>query len=243
MDAVGYCRADLASGASASLAEQKERITAEITRREWNLTEIFQDTGSAHSLREREGLESALRAVESRRARALVVTDLTRLSTTLDGIAWLVRASGRRAWKLVSMADQVDGEDPAPWSPCVTAAVAPVIQYVTFDCHDPDALATFWSAATGYRKEASPDPGAYAVVSDLDIRTPALWFNKVPEPKIVKNRVHICLNAQSLTDEVERLTALGADKYEEHSSSSGSRWVVMTDPEGNEFCLVAVSRA
>jgi hypothetical protein len=64
----------------------------------------------------------------------------------------------------------------------------------------------------------------------------------VPEPKVVKNRVHICLNVQALGDEVERLICLGATKAEGHSSSSGKRWVVMRDPEGNEFCLVPVAR-
>jgi hypothetical protein len=89
-------------------------------------------------------------------------------------------------------------------------AMAPAIAYVTFDCEEPDALATFWAAATGFRKESSPDPRTYAAVSDMAGRGPALWFNKVPEPKVVKNRVHICLNTQFLPEEIERLTSLGA---------------------------------
>jgi predicted enzyme related to lactoylglutathione lyase len=65
---------------------------------------------------------------------------------------------------------------------------------------------------------------------------------KVAESKAVKNRVHVCLNARSVDDEAERLMALGAQKAEVHSSSSGSTWLVMRDPEGNEFCLLPTSR-
>ena len=136
MQAVGYCRADPGRQATASLEDQRDRITAEMTRRGWDLIEVFQDTCPPHSLRDREGLDNALRAVESRRARTLVVTDLSRLTTTLDGIAWLIRASKRRKWHLVSLADQVGAEVMPAWSPSVAAAVAPVIEYVTFDCND-----------------------------------------------------------------------------------------------------------
>ena len=54
--------------------------------------------------------------------------------------------------------------------------------------------------------------------------------------------MHVDLNVHVLADEVERLAGLGAEKAEEHSSPSGKAWVVMRDPEGNEFCLVQVSR-
>jgi predicted enzyme related to lactoylglutathione lyase len=120
--------------------------------------------------------------------------------------------------------------------------VAPVVRSVTFDCHHPDALAEFWAAATGYRKEASPEHGEYAVLSDLSGRGPVFWFNKVPEAKAAKNRVHVDLNVPALGQEVERPAGLGAVKVQEHSSASGKAWVVMRDPEGNEFCLVQVAR-
>lgn len=246
MRAVGYSRADPAdagAGAREYLAGQHEVIAAEAGRRGWEFIGVFEDLACGQSLCGRPGLQSALAAVESRQARALLVADVARLSTSLSGLAWLLYAGRRRAWTLVSAAEQVAGSDPAagPLLP-VLDAFAPVIRSVTFDCQDPDALAGFWAAATGYRKEASPEPGEYAVLSDLSGHGPVLWFNKVPQAKTAKNRVHVDLNVRSLEDEVERLAGLGAEKAEQHSTSSGKAWVVMRDPEGNEFCLVQAAR-
>jgi predicted enzyme related to lactoylglutathione lyase len=64
----------------------------------------------------------------------------------------------------------------------------------------------------------------------------------VLEAKTGKNRVHVDLNVRALEDEVERLVALGAVKAHEHVSPRGKAWVVMRDPQGNEFCLVRVAR-
>jgi predicted enzyme related to lactoylglutathione lyase len=244
MHAVGYCRTDLVSaGAATDLADQRELISAEAARRDWTLIDIFHDIGPAHSLTAREGLHRALAVVESRQARAIIVTDMTRLSTTFEGVAWLVHASRRRSWALVSIADQSnDDRKTALPSLSFADAMAPAIAYVTFDCEEPDALATFWAAATGFRKESSPDPRTYAAVSDMAGRGPALWFNKVPEPKVVKNRLHICLNTQSLPAEIEKLTSLGARHSATHSSPSGKTWAIMLDPEGNEFCVIPASR-
>jgi hypothetical protein len=72
---------------------------------------------------------------------------------------------------------------------------------------------------------------------------PVLWFNRVPEAKTAKNRVHVDLNVRLLDEAVERLAGLGAEKAEQHSSPSGKAWVVMRDPEGNEFCHVQAARS
>jgi predicted enzyme related to lactoylglutathione lyase len=245
MQAVGYCRAQQASTTAAQeLAAQRSAIAAEAARRSWSLAAVFDDTADGHSMLGRAGLDRALAAVESRTARALVVTDMTRLSTTFHGVAWLLRSTRRRNWTLVSIEEDIDTAEAAT-RPLLAVAdgLVPVIAYVTFDCARPDALADFWAAATGYRKESTSESAQYAVVSDLASLGPALWFNKVPEPKITKNRVHICLNARAVEDEVERLVALGAEKAEVHSSPSGKTWVVMRDPEGNEFCLVPAARS
>jgi predicted enzyme related to lactoylglutathione lyase len=245
MRAVGYSRADPAdANAREHLAAQREVIAAEAGRRGWDLIEVFEDIAGGQSLSGRAGLHCAMAAVESRQARALLVPDVARLSTSLSGLAWLLYASKRRAWTLVSIAEQVTGSDPAAGLVLpVLDAFVPVIRSVTFDCQDPDALAGFWAAATGYRKEASPEPGEYAVISDLSGQGPVFWFNRVPQAKTGKNRVHVDLNVHALDDEVERLAGLGAEKAEEHSSPSGKAWVVMRDPEGNEFCLVQISRS
>ena len=245
MQAVGYCRADQTSAtATQDLAVQRDAIAAEAARRGWSLGAVFDDIAGGRSMRDRAGLDRALATVESSTARALIVTDMTRLCTTGDGVAWLLRSSRRRSWTLVSIKEGIDTAE-AGMHPLLEGAdgLPPVIAYVTFDCARPDALADFWAAATGYRKESTRESAQYAVVSDLSGHSPALWFNQVPEPKITKNRVHICLNVRTLDDEVERLVGLGAEKSEVQSSSSGKTWVVMRDPEGNEFCLIPTQRS
>ncbi len=137
---------------------------------------------------------------------------------------------------------------------------------VTFDCADPDRLATFWATALGYKKQDPPEGyatwdealAAYGVpeerwnsasaVVDPDGRGPRIFFQQVPEPKTVKNRVHLDVNIggdagtpsdvrrQRVDAEVERLIQAGAVRL--HSAEQhGEYWVVMQDPEGNEFCL------
>jgi predicted enzyme related to lactoylglutathione lyase len=244
MKAVGYCRAEPDSTTAApDLAEQRDVVASEIARRGWSLVDVFEDVAGGQSLNGRDGLDRALGAVESRAARALVVTDMARLCTDFDGISWLLQSGRRRNWALVAIREDIDTTE-ASTRPLLALAdgLVPVIAYVTFDCAQPEALADFWAAATGFRKESSPVPDQYAVLSNLSGRGPALWFNKVPEPKVVKNRVHVCLNSRSIDDEAERLIALGAQKAAVHSSSSGKTWIVMRDPEGNEFCLVPASR-
>ncbi|MCA1713037.1 MAG: VOC family protein [Actinobacteria bacterium] len=134
---------------------------------------------------------------------------------------------------------------------------------VTFDCADPGALAAFWSQALpGYALQ--PPPEGFSSWEDWlverqvstehwnDISAavgdgPRLLFLKVPEPKSVKNRVHLDLQSgggpevpqeeqqRRVRAEVARLQALGATLVEERSEM-GTTWAVMTDPEGNEFC-------
>jgi hypothetical protein len=65
---------------------------------------------------------------------------------------------------------------------------------------------------------------------------PPILFQKVPEPKVVKNRVHLDFRAESMAAEVERLTALGATFIAERSLGE-LRWTVLADPEGNELCV------
>jgi catechol 2,3-dioxygenase-like lactoylglutathione lyase family enzyme len=110
---------------------------------------------------------------------------------------------------------------------------------VTFDCSDSAAIAGFWAAVTGWPlHEEHLDPGhaEYSVgpPSDGDIR---LYFVTVPEPKNAKNRVHLDVVPRSISqaEEIRRLTALGAVVSD--SQPPGAGWVVMADPEGNEFCL------
>lgn len=68
-----------------------------------------------------------------------------------------------------------------------------------------------------------------------------LLFIRVPDRKSVKNRVHLDLRPtdRNREDEVDRLVALGATRYQDHRRPDGSGWVTLTDPEGNEFCVLS----
>ena len=139
---------------------------------------------------------------------------------------------------------------------------------VVFDCADPDRMANFWAAVLGYRLQ--DPPAGYATwhdwareqgipedrwndasaVVDPDGRGPRLYFQKVPEAKTVKNRVHLDLNIsgglsatpdaqerrRKVDAEVERLLGLGATRLRA-AEELGQYWVVLQDVEGNEFCV------
>lgn len=138
---------------------------------------------------------------------------------------------------------------------------------MTFDCADPAALSRFWAEALGYRLDAPP-PGFdtweaalealgvpedqrnnASAVSDPDGSGPRLFFQKVPEGKSAKNRVHLDVRAApglegeermaALEAECERLAGLGATRVARHEPDPplSHGFIVMQDPEGNEFCL------
>jgi hypothetical protein len=116
------------------------------------------------------------------------------------------------------------------------------IQTVTFDCADPWGLARWWSQATGWPLVDS-EPGDDEVMLDppADGRhQPPLLFIRVPEGKTVKNRLHLDVTpteGRTRDEEVERLIALGAKPYADHRNPDGTGWMILLDPEGNEFCV------
>jgi len=137
---------------------------------------------------------------------------------------------------------------------------------VTFDCADPDRLAHFWADVLGY--ELDPPPPGYdsweawlieqgipesdwnmaSAISDPDGHGPRIFFQRVAEPKELKNRVHLDVNAggsRGAPDDerraevdaaVQRAVAIGATKVR-LVEERGGRHYVMQDIEGNEFCL------
>jgi hypothetical protein len=137
---------------------------------------------------------------------------------------------------------------------------------VTFDCHHPEALARFWAEALGYVEEPPPEGfadwpsflrtsgfpedewGRYSALVDPDGGGPRVLFQKVPEAKVAKNRMHLDLSVsggrgtpaearkQRIAAAVGRLEARGATALGAHEEL-GVYWMVMQDPEGNEFCL------
>lgn len=113
------------------------------------------------------------------------------------------------------------------------------LEAITVDCADALALARFWGAL--FDTEIASTEGEGPIYVDLRpaAGAPILRFQRVPEPKSVKNRVHLDIQVADLDEARARVEALGgrrisAQVFEEF----GYRWVVMADPEGNEFCLV-----
>jgi hypothetical protein len=138
---------------------------------------------------------------------------------------------------------------------------------ITFDCADPAKLSAFWAEALGYVFQAPP-PGFASwdealeamgvpperrndasAVNDPAGPGPRLFFQRVPEGKAGKNRVHLDLRAApglqgdarmaALESEAARLVSLGAARLRRHEPEPplGFGHIVMADPEGNEFCL------
>jgi predicted enzyme related to lactoylglutathione lyase len=113
-----------------------------------------------------------------------------------------------------------------------------VLQNVAIDCADAYALAQFWSGVTGCPLNPEDRPGDKETQVMLP-QGPMLHFNQVPEPKMVKNRIHLCLRPEtSREEEVKRLLGLGATFVADHRNPDGSGWAILADPEGNEFCVL-----
>jgi predicted enzyme related to lactoylglutathione lyase len=106
---------------------------------------------------------------------------------------------------------------------------------LVLDCRDPDGLAEFWAPALGYTVLGGA--GNYVMLVDGAGGRPKLLLQRVPEAKSVKNRVHFDIETPDVDGEVTRLESLGARVLEPPREELGSRWVVMADPEGNEFCV------
>lgn len=104
---------------------------------------------------------------------------------------------------------------------------------VTIDCKSPQRLAEFWSQAL--EMEVLGDYGEFVFLG-REGSTVNLGLQQVPEPRGGKNRVHIDLRGEPREAAAERLTKLGAAVKEEHRQP-GLVWIVLTDPEGNEFCI------
>ena len=107
---------------------------------------------------------------------------------------------------------------------------------LVIDCLDTEQVATFWAAALGWAITDSEE-GVIEVAGPAGA-APRLVFVPVPERKRVKNRVHIDVNPVGCaqTEEVERLIGLGARLVD--VGQGEETWVVLADPEGNEFCVL-----
>ena len=106
------------------------------------------------------------------------------------------------------------------------------------DCADHGAVVDFWRDALGYRRFDVNEQYVGLAPTDAEPGRLALLFQKVPEAKVVKNRLHLDFRAPDMAVEVERLVGLGASVLAQHSLGDFA-WTVMADPAGNEFCVAA----
>jgi hypothetical protein len=116
------------------------------------------------------------------------------------------------------------------------------ISHTTIDCHDAYALSEWWKQVLEYVDQ--PDDPNEPGHEECRIQRPdgghPLLFIEVPEPKQAKNRIHLDLrpSAGSREDELARLLDLGATRLDDQRNDDGTGWVVLADPEGNEFCIL-----
>ncbi|MFC6566873.1 VOC family protein [Actinoplanes utahensis] len=119
---------------------------------------------------------------------------------------------------------------------------------VTFDCADPDRVARFWAEVLGYVKQPAENQGTWAACVDPSGEGPRLYFQKVPEGRVAKNRVHLDVRVgtglvgderlAALLAEAERLEALGAKRVQVlYADGVNESCIPMQDIEGNEFCV------
>ena len=122
------------------------------------------------------------------------------------------------------------------------------IQALTVDAHNPRALAEFWAEALGWSIGEDGDDIGWWIERELNDPNktgfPDILFLKVPDSKVVKNRLHLDLRPDDQAAEVARLESLGAKKIDiGQSTDPDTTWVVMADPEGNEFCILSARKS
>ena len=113
---------------------------------------------------------------------------------------------------------------------------------LSIDCADPVTLAGFWSEVLGRPVNPGADAESAAIDAADQASGPRLAFHRVPEPKTVKNRLHLDLRTDEFEAESKRLIDLGATPIRDIERAN-ARWTTFADPEGNEFDLVAARGA
>jgi predicted enzyme related to lactoylglutathione lyase len=114
------------------------------------------------------------------------------------------------------------------------------LAWIQIDCSDPCALAAFWSEMLGVEiGEPLEDPVQYLSLAPTSPGAPLVTFQRVPEGKAVKNRLHLDVTVDDVEAATVRVEELGGSRLATKDfSEDGFSWRVMTDPEGNEFCLI-----
>ena len=107
------------------------------------------------------------------------------------------------------------------------------IQNVGIDCNDLRQVSEFWQQVTGFVAKSADDDHVYLKAADGSL---GLFVQRVPEPRTEKNRLHLDLEVDDVDAAAAEVVALGAAEVARHGEG-GDAWVVLTDPEGNQFCL------
>lgn len=108
---------------------------------------------------------------------------------------------------------------------------------IVIDCNDIETMTNFWCAALRYQLRG--DVGHYRSIVAPGNDEPRIIMQRVPEPRIGKNRLHIDIHVSDIEGEAIRIVGLGARRIDVTPVNEvGSRWMRMLDPEGNEFCIV-----
>ena len=111
------------------------------------------------------------------------------------------------------------------------------IYTITVDCHEPRRLAEFWKGMLGY-VDAYDDGDEVCIEPKGENESgPALLFGQNPDAKMTKNRIHFDLAPDDQDAEVQRAVSLGASPVD--IGQRDVSWVVLADPEGNEFCILS----
>ncbi len=110
---------------------------------------------------------------------------------------------------------------------------------ITIDVNDLELEAAFWRALIGEEPGPIRSGGGWLTVGDLGDGA-MLVLPKVPEPKTVKDRIHLDFRVEDVNEAIARITALGGSQISEPRVGGG---VTMADPEGNEFCIGAFRRS
>ena len=107
------------------------------------------------------------------------------------------------------------------------------VSFATIDATDPDRLAAFWGEVLGTEVAETSDEGRFVFLAEANGHI--LSFQRVPEPKSAKNRVHLDLRVEGLQEATDAVLALGGSWDENERTLDDARWRTLKDPEGNEF--------
>ena len=107
------------------------------------------------------------------------------------------------------------------------------VSFLTIDANDPERLAAFWGDLLGTQVEETMDEGRFVFLGAASGHV--ISFQRVPEPKSVKNRVHLDIRVEDLEDATEVAVALGGTWDGNELTLDDARWRTLRDPEGNEF--------